>query len=141
MANTTREQRKEEALKRMKMLDLWEEAVEVFEKEDKVCYSEPTSMGSIKFGAVFLLDGDMPERVKAFEKQFNATVYHVIHNYTEFGEWLTFLFVSDYTEEWKRDREDLKEGYPLAYVDTGDFCSEFGSVGIQKAAGGLLRTA
>lgn len=45
--------------------------------------------------------------------------------------------------EWERDRADLKDGYPFAYVEnlsTPDF-SEFGSVGIEVCVGRLVRTA
>jgi hypothetical protein len=133
--------KKKEALRRMKLIGLWDEAIDVFKKEGRVCYSEPANVLGHKFGAVYLLDGDMPERVKAFEEEHKALVYHVVHSYTEFGEWLTFLYVSNYEEEWAMDREDLKSGYPVAYVDTGDWNSEFGSVGIKNVGGGLLRVA
>lgn len=136
-----REEKREEALKRMKMVHLWDEAINEFEELGTVCYSEPTNMGGYKFGAVFALEDELKERVKKFEDEYHAFVWHVIHNYTEFGEWWTYLYVSDYKEEWKTDRADLKEGYPIAYVDTGDWNSEFGSVQIKSIAGGLLRVA
>lgn len=81
--------------------------------------------------------------MKAFEEKHNAVVYHAIHNYTEFGELLAFLYVSSEQDEWAYDRDDLKAGYACAYVKNldDDCCSEFGSIGIRPQFGGLVRTA
>ncbi len=133
------EKMKAEAMKRMKMVDLWDEAINEFEANGTVCYSEPTSIGNYRIGAVYSLEDDMKGRVKDFEDEYGGLVWHVIKSYTNFGEWLTFLYVSNYEDEWAEDRNDLREGYPIAYVDTGDFCSEFGSVQIKSAGGGLIR--
>lgn len=70
-------------------------------------------------------------------------VYHILHSYTEFGELLAILYVSQYKEEWKIDREDLKEGITFSYVyniDCPEY-SEFGSIGFAVRFGGLVRTA
>ena len=127
---------KQEALKRMKMLKLHENAIREFEKEDVINQSEHG-------GILFWLDDSQNALVERFEKEYNAVVYHVIHNYTEFGELLAFLYVSENEEEWGYDRDDLKEGYALAYVENLDepAFSEFGSIGIKPQWGGLCRTA
>ena len=53
------------------------------------------------------------------------------------------LYVSKNEDEWEYDKDDLKAGYPLAYVKnvSDDFCSEFGSIGVRQQFGGLVRTA
>ena len=53
-------------------------------------------------------------------------------------------YVCDYIlDEWEYDRNDLTEGYALAYVKNmdDDMCSEFGSIFIENRYGGLVRTA
>jgi len=127
---------KQEALERMKMLKLHENVIREFEKEDLINLSEHG-------GILYWLDDKQKEYVARFEREHNAVVYHVIHNYTEFGELLAFLYVSSHEEEWEYDRDDLKDGYALAYVENlDDPCfSEFGSIGIKPQFGGLCRTA
>lgn len=133
--NITMEEKKQEALARMKVLDLHKNIIKEFDKENIVNMSE--------HGYLYWLTDEQKQYVSEFEEEYNALVYHVIHNYTEVGEMLTFLFVSDYKEEWEMDREDLQSGIVCAYVKnlSVDWCSEFGSVGIKPQYGGLLRTA
>ena len=132
----TIERKKQEALERMKMLKLYPNIIREFEKDNTVNLSE-------NGGILYWLDDQQKEYVSEFETEHNALVYHVIHNYTEFGELLTFLYVSDYEEEWKCDRADLKDGYACAYVKNLDeeAFSEFGSIAFKQQFGGLVRTA
>jgi len=129
------ERKKQEALERMKMLNLFENAIKEFQQESKVNMSE--------CGFLYWLDDDQTKMVSEFETEHDALVYHVIHNYTEFGELLTFFYVSDHEEEWEYDRADLKDGYACAYVKNldEDAFSEFGSVAFKEQFGGLVRTA
>jgi len=132
----TRQEQKQEAIARMQMLKLHQNPIREFDKEDIVNLSEHG-------GILYWLDENQQEYVKEFENKYNAVVYHVIHNITEFGELLAFLYVSDSQEEWEYDRDDLKDGYACAYVKNLDdeMCSEFGSIGIKPSFGGLVRTA
>lgn len=134
--NEIRNEQRNEAIKRMKQLELHENAIREFEKENIVNLSEG-------YGALYWLDEKQQEYVTAFEKKYNAVVYHVIHNKTEFGELLAFLYVSDSIEEWGYDNDDLNEGYACAYVENLDepAFSEFGSIGIKPQFGGVVRTA
>ena len=129
------ERKKQEALERMKMLNLFENAIRDFQQDNKVNMSE--------CGFLYWLDDEQTKLVLEFETEHNALVYHVIHNYTEFGELLTFFYVSDHEEEWEYDRADLKDGYACAYVKNldEDAFSEFGSVAFKEQFGGLVRTA
>ena len=130
------EQKKIEALERMKTLKLYPNVIKEFEKENIVNMSE-------NGGFLYWLNDEQKEIVSAFEAEHDALVYHVIHDFTGFGELLTFFYVSDYEEEWEYDREDLKDGYTCAYVKnlSDDMCSEFGSVCFKQQFGGLVRTA
>lgn len=135
--NVPKEIKKAEAINRMKTLDIFNETIKQFEKEDLVSCSEPP------LGANYWLDEEQQKLVKAFEEENNALVYFVVRSYTEFGKMDAFLYVSDYEEEWEMDNEDIKEGYVLSYVynfDVPDF-SEFGSIGVVNRFGGLIRTA
>lgn len=127
---------KQEAIARMKLLKLHENVIREFEKEGIVNLSE-------NGGFLYWLNGDQQAIVDDFEKEHGALVYHVIHNFTEFGELYALLYVSKDEDEWEYDRDDLKAGCALAYVKNiaDDFCSEFGSIGIKPQFGGLIRTA
>lgn len=135
--NVSMEIKKAEAIKRMKALDIYDETIRQFEKENLVSCSEPP------MGANYWLDDEQLEIVKAFEQEHNALVYFVIRSYTQFGRMDSILYVSDYEEEWEMDNADIKDGYALAYVHNYDAedCSEFGSIGMQSRFGGLVRIA
>lgn len=129
------ERKKQEALDRMKMLNLYPNIIKEFQQDNTVNMSE--------LGFLYWLTDEQKEYVSEFETEHDALVYHVIHNYTEFGELLTFFYVSDQEEEWEYDRADLKDGYACAYVKNldEDAFSEFGSVAFKEQFGGLVRTA
>lgn len=109
--NVSMESKKEEAIKRMKALGIFNQTIRQFEKENLVSYSEPT-------GANYWIDDEQQKLVKAFEEEYNALVYFVIRSYTSFGKMDSFLYVSDYEEEWSMDNEDIKDGYAMSYVPT-----------------------
>ncbi|MEG1563821.1 MAG: hypothetical protein RR365_08855 [Bacteroides sp.] len=133
----SREEKKVEALARMKLWGIYPPIVEQFKDEDLVSESVPP------IGACFWIEGEQLARVREFEKKNNALVYHVVRSFTTIGEMESYLFVSNYPEEWEMDRADINDGQQLAYVYNHDMpdCSEFGSIGITlTAAAGLKRT-
>lgn len=138
--NVTREIKKAEAINRMKMLDLFNPCIRAFDKRDEVQLSEPTG-GLYEFSA----DKELTDKVKEFEKEYNALVYHVIHTPCkidgEFMDMYSFLYVSDYPEEYDMDNEDIKGGYAMTYTwnKTIDYFSEFGSIAVRQMFGGLVR--
>lgn len=90
-------------------------------------------------------DDTLIECIKETEEQYGGMVYAVIHQYTDFGEIYTMLWASGYEEDYEYDVEDGDRGtyYVMAYVWNKSYeeCSEFGSVGIKPAFGGLIRVA
>ena len=135
--NISREEKKIEAIARMKLWSLYPSVIQQFEKEDLISESIPP------LGACFWLDNEQLARVREFEAQHNALVYHVIHSHTDIGEMESYLYVSDYPEEWDIDRASIEDGQQLVYVFNKDApdCSEFGSIGIARTvAAGLRRT-
>lgn len=136
--NISVEAKKAEAVKRMKALGIFSETVKQFKKEDLVSISEPP------YGACFWVEGEELEEMRAWEKEHNAVVYHIVRAYTEIGKMDSYLFVSDYEEEWEYDRNDIGSGIVMSYTINRDYpeFSEFGSIGVRKTiAAGLERTA
>lgn len=134
--NVPKEIKKAEAIYRMQVLDLYEGYIKAFKYKDEIFMSEMTG-GVYEFSA----NTELVDKVKEFEAEYNSLVYHVIHTCTEFGELYTFLYVSDYEEEWELDNADIRAGYALAYVwnTESDWCSELGSVGVGGLGGGIVR--
>lgn len=131
------EDKKQEAIARMKALGIFPQTIEQFKDDGYVSISEPP------FGAFYWAKGDDLKRIKQFESEHDALIYMVIRSYTNIGKLDSFLFVSDYWEEWKLDRNDIKHQQILAYVynhDAPDF-SEIGAIGVERTpAAGLCRT-
>ena len=136
--NVSMEIKKAEAINRMKMLDLYTDYIKAFKDNGEIFMSEMTG-GVYEFEA----NTELCNKVKEFEAEHNALVYHVIHTLTQFGELYNFLYVSDYDEEWEMDNADIADGYALAYVWNKDdeWCSEFGTIGVKGLFGGIVRTA
>lgn len=131
----SREIKKAEAIKRMKALGIFPETINQFKREDLVSYSEP------QMGANYWLDDEQKAIVKAFEEEYNALVYFATRSYTEFGKLDSFLYVSDYEEEWEMENDDITDGYAYAYVHNYDVpeYSEIGGIAIKERFGGLVR--
>ena len=140
---TLKEKQKNEALKRMAMLNLMPQVIKDFEKNNKVYYSERQNAF---FNAIlYWLDNEpnYVEIVDKFEKEHNCLVYHCQLTHMEFGDLLSLLYVSENEEEWEQDKKDLREGYAFSYiVNIGCECyNDFGTIGIRPSQGGVLRTA
>ena len=126
----------DECLERMKILNLSYNCINAFKRG--------TIWESEGIGALYEINDKEKQIVKEFEEEHkDYKVYHLIHNiYKEIGEVYTILFVSTYEEEWETEKQELKENIAFAYCKNieCDWCSEFGSVGIKRNIGGLIRT-
>ena len=137
-ANITIEAKKEEAIRRMKMLEIFPETIRQFEKEGYISISEPP------FGAFYWADDEQKELIEEIEQKYHLLVYMGIMSYTEFGKMLSLLYVSDHEEEWPEDNMNLLNEEAVTYTYNFDApdCSEFGYIGFKKTpASGLIRTA
>jgi len=135
--NVSRVDKKKEAIKRMEVLDIDAEIIRQFEQEGLISYSESP------LGANYWLTEEQRKVVRDFEEEYHALVYFATTSYTEFGKLDSFLYVSDYEDEWKSDVTDLKDGYVYAYVynhDVPEF-SEIGLIRVKPRFGGLIRIA
>ena len=124
---------KEEAINRLHSLGVMDKVIDNF-KVGKLFMSE--------FGGVLYdLNDQAKEAVNTVKEQGNLP-YAVCLSHMEFGDLYAVLFVSQDREEWSYERPDRK-GFCLAYVynaDNPEF-SEYGSIQITAANGGLVRTA
>lgn len=136
--NISFEEKKAEAISRMKMLGIFPETIKQFERDGKISRSDPP------VGAYYWVEGEELEAIRKFEQEHNYLVYTVIRSYTSIGMMDSYLFVGDDREEWELDRSDFKEGCAFTYTVNYDApdCSEFGSIGFKLGiAAGLVRAA
>ena len=130
--------KKAKALELLKEMDIYKPYIRGFRESDKVCFFE-------NFGGYWLhQEPEIDSKRKEIEAKYNCLVYAVTHEFTEFGELYDFLIVTDYPEEW--DTLVCTEGNrhtAFAYVwnKDDDWCSEFGSVTVQRFAGGISKIA
>ena len=130
----TREEMKNEAIKRMKKLGLLGQVIKEFKENDILNLSESG-------GYLYWLDEKQKKIVEDFEKESGNIVYHVVRSFTNMGEMLSLLIVSKYEEDWEMDWENIPDGYVFSYVVNLDepMFSEYGTITVQNRIGGLVR--
>lgn len=132
--------KKEKAIELMKTLDIYKPYIDGFKENGKVCFYE-------NFGGFWIdQEPEIHEKMKELEAKYNCTVYAVTHEFLEFGECYDFLIVTNYLEEWDTlvyGNGRSNEHYAFAYVwnKDDDWCSEFGTIGVQSFGGGIRRSA
>lgn len=131
--NDLKVKQREEALARLLTLKVHPNVVRDFRDEILNCSED---------GILFWLDEEEEGFIKAWEKKTNHMVYHVIKNHMSFGTAYSLLYVSKYESEWELDKEFLADGCPFVYVlnSEGRELSEYGTIGVRPAYGGVLRT-
>ena len=135
--NITLEEKKLKAIELMTKLDIYKPYIKGFKEENEVCYFEEFA------GFWAFQEPELVKKIKEIEQKHNCLVYAVTHEFTEFGECYDLLLVSDYKEEWDYELEKISPNTysAFAYVWNKDdeWCSEFGSIGIQSFGGGIKR--
>lgn len=133
--NVSREIKKVEAIKRMRAMGVFPDAIKQFKNADIVMVSEPP------LGGLYWLNDEEKEMVHKFEQENNALVYLVVRSFTNIGKMDNLFYVSNYDDEWEMENEDLKDHYAFVYVVNHDMpdCSEFGSIAWKSIGGGVLR--
>lgn len=147
MTEDLRQLQKTEALNRLRILqmnyELLENVVTEFEQDNTLYYSEYINKNAQ--GILYYVSNkeEFTNAIKEFEEKHQVLVYHAILTPLIYGRMLSLLYVSKYTEEWQRDRNELSEGLTLAYCMNLDdkTTSEFGGIQIAKANGGITRIA
>lgn len=131
------EEKRAEAIKRMKAFGFFSDTVKLFEKNGTPLSSEPP------WGAFYALNDQQKAAVHEFEEEYGGLVYSVIRSFhQELGVIDNLLYVSDEKDEWPWDWGDIENMCPCVYAvnyNTLEF-SEFGSIGVKMGAGaGLIR--
>lgn len=131
----SKEARKNEAIKRMKILELHPNCINEFVEEDRLNLSDD-------IGVLYWLDDEQKKIVEDFETEHDVTVYHAIHDFNQIGEFLSLLYVGNSAEERDYQDNDLATyGYVFACVKnlTRDDCYEFVTIAVKPMNGGLVR--
>lgn len=128
--------KKTEAIKRMRAMKLFNDAIRQFKEDDIVMISEPP------FGGLYWLNDEQKRVVKSFENEWNALVYLVVRSHTNIGILDHIFYVSNHKEEWDMDNMDITDGCACVYVVNHSMpeCSEFGTILWKNVGGGILRT-
>lgn len=133
--NISINEKKIEAIKRMKMMRIIPDAIKQFKNDNQIMVSEPP------LGGLYWIEDKLQSIIKEFEEENNALVYLVVRAFTNFGKMDSLLFVGDYKEEWEMENEDIKDGIVFGYTINYDMpdCSEMGSIGYRSIGGGIVR--
>ena len=124
---------KEEAIERMKLLQLHQNVIDEFTRENKIKKSETI------YWILYWLDDEEKKLVDEFQNENEGTlVYHLIKTHTvDFGIVYDLLFITENEDEWEAQREELKDDLVLSHTIT---CfPESGLIQIKRINGGLVR--
>ena len=131
-------EQKQKAIECLKTLDIYKPYVEAFRRSGRVCFFEG-------FGGYYV---DQEPEIEAKMKEVNekyGLVYAITHEFLEFGECYSFLYISKYKEDWKYAVEDVGENKFIVSVYVWnkdcDWCSELGSIVVKSFGGGIKRIA
>lgn len=131
----TREQLKANAVSNLNRIGCYKPYTEAFRNGTLTMYEN--------CGGYYVEDEELLAKIHTIEEKYGGIVYAVIHSMTSFGELYTMLWADGDEDDSEYDVEDYDDGQWLcmAYVwnKTDAECSEFGSVVIRPALGGLLR--
>ena len=124
---------KDEALRIMKMLNLFPNVIREFKEENKLNKSETRN------GILYWLTDEEQEIVNQFQKEHEGTlVYHVIlTNTVDFGIIYDLLYITENQEDWNLYKDYLKDDLVLSYSVTP--FPEGGLIKVKKVNGGLVR--
>ncbi len=124
------------AIEHLKALNIYRPYIAEFRKNGTVTMFE-------RFGGYYIneMNGytELESRIKEFERDYDAMVYAVTHEYLEFGECYTFLYVDKDDPNNLTIDDGLYYVYAYVWNKTMNYCSEFGTVGIQSSYGGIVR--
>ena len=131
---------KEEAIRRMNKLGLYDKG-----KNSPVMdfIENEVAWKSEAYGILYYLDKKekaIVEEVENKYKKYNLKVYHCYKAYTDYGEILFMLFVSDDDKSPRNFDYNLKNGivYLYAYNMSEPDFSEFGTMYIHSQYGGIV---
>ncbi|MBO0474858.1 hypothetical protein JZO86_14240 [Enterococcus ureasiticus] len=137
-----------EAINRMRQLGFYKEAINDFIESGAVKNSVRTKIIGIGTqpiitAFVYDLSKEQQKCIADFEKKYDSFVYHVIETHFEFGIVNDLLYVSNNTDQWEMEREDISSNTPCVYSVNNTYpdYSEFGSIIVQPKSVGLIRVS
>lgn len=137
----TKEEQKEIAIKRLQQLKIYKPYINSFKaKKQTVTVFE-------NFGGFWATAdngfGELEEAIKKFEAETGSMVYAVTHEFAEFGECYSMLCVSKYREDEMQielnQHNTVFYAFSWVWNKDNEWCSEYGTIGVQSAFGGLRR--
>lgn len=132
LEKASKEEMKEEALERLKLLGIHKNAIKEFKEENILNKSEGI------LGSLYWLNEEEEEMVRKDEKNWNVLVYHIIlTNTINNGKIYDLLFITEEKQYWLEERVRLKAGYVLSH--TVSQFSESGDIFVKNKNGGLVR--
>lgn len=130
-------EKKEEALKRMRLMGIHEATIAQFVEEGKISFS-----GKSYLGANYWIDEERKKAIEKIEKEYNILVYYAIEQKYQGNITMLYLFyVSPFENEWSMDHESIEENYQYSYGlnETDPLLSEFGEIEFKNLFGGLVK--
>ena len=131
-------ERKIKAIELMKKLDIYKPYIQGFEKDNMVCFYE-------NFGGFWAIqEPEIQNKMINLQYEHDITIYAITHEFTEFGELYSFLYVNKYKNEWSFTLEsegNLHNAFAYVWNKDDDSCSEFGTVCVRSFGGGIKRIA
>lgn len=124
---------KQEAIKRMKMLKINDDVVNIYNLSNKLLCSN--------YGFITEVPSNILQQIKDWEKRYGNLAYHVIYSKLFGYEIYNALSVSNYKEDWIYERRIINDGWAMAYtvnVTKPDY-SESGSIKLYNFQGILER--
>lgn len=133
----TKQEQKAKAIEFMKKLDIYKPYIRGFEQSDRVCFFE-------RFGGYWVdQEPEIAAKMKEVEETYNCTVYAITHEKTGIGEMWSFLYISQYIEDWEYSLTEYEENayYVASYVwnKSDEMLSELGDIVVRTFGGGLCR--
>ena len=105
------EEVRKEAIERMKLLELKDEVIHEF-KDNNILYVSNLS------GDLAITDIEQKQLIRELEEDKNILIYHLIHQTTQNRDVIYCLFIDSNKENWKADKEDLKNQFALTICYT-----------------------
>lgn len=135
-----REQQKQKAMWAMNDLGIDKDYIQAFVKRNTITMF-------IHYMGYFIdekTEYNLLSEIKKVEEEYGICVYAVTQEQFEFGRCFTMLYISKYDEDAKRalsptSKQNTFIAHAYVYNADDDWCSEFGSVQIKSALGGIRR--
>lgn len=134
----TQEEMKREAVLRMNLLKLDATTIRSFQSEGMVSLSEQIGQQVILLAA----DEEANEKIRRFEKEYEALVYHVLRSQNPMvGDCWSLLFVSPESSGWKNEREYIESSKLVYAYSESELEEGVSEIMAEPREGGLVRLA